>query len=64
MFLAQPDKAWLSTALAEMLTTELGAGEQLRTVTARKCGANESQPGIAGRRQLWPRNADKDSGKT
>jgi tetratricopeptide (TPR) repeat protein/predicted Ser/Thr protein kinase len=28
----QPDKAWLSTALAEMLTTELGAGEQLRTV--------------------------------
>ena len=28
----QPDKAWLSTALAEMLTTELGAGEALRTV--------------------------------
>jgi TolB-like protein len=28
----QPDQAWLSTALAEMLTTELGAGEQLRTV--------------------------------
>jgi serine/threonine protein kinase/tetratricopeptide (TPR) repeat protein len=28
----QADKAWLSTALAEMLTTELGAGEQLRTI--------------------------------
>lgn len=28
----QPDKAWLSTALSEMLTTELGAGEKLRTV--------------------------------
>jgi eukaryotic-like serine/threonine-protein kinase len=28
----QPGKAWLSTALAEMLTTELGAGETLRTV--------------------------------
>jgi len=28
----QADKAWLSIALAEMLTTELGAGEQLRTV--------------------------------
>jgi eukaryotic-like serine/threonine-protein kinase len=28
----QPDKAWLSTALSEMLTTELAAGEQLRTV--------------------------------
>lgn len=28
----QAGKAWLSTALSEMLTTELGAGEQLRTV--------------------------------
>jgi serine/threonine protein kinase/tetratricopeptide (TPR) repeat protein len=28
----QANKAWLSTALAEMLTTELGAGEELRTV--------------------------------
>jgi len=28
----EADKAWLSTALAEMLTTELGAGEQLRTI--------------------------------
>jgi tetratricopeptide (TPR) repeat protein/TolB-like protein len=28
----KPDEAWLSTALSEMLTTELAAGEQLRTV--------------------------------
>jgi serine/threonine protein kinase/tetratricopeptide (TPR) repeat protein len=28
----KPDEAWLSTALAEMLTTELGAGEQLRLI--------------------------------
>ncbi len=28
----KPDADWLSTALAEMLTTELGAGEQLRTI--------------------------------
>jgi len=28
----RPDQAWLSTALSEMLTTELAAGEQLRTV--------------------------------
>lgn len=27
-----PDKAWLSTALSEMLTTELGEGDQLRTI--------------------------------
>ena len=28
----EPDAAWLSTALAEMLTTELAAGEHLRTI--------------------------------
>ena len=28
----KPEEAWLSTALAEMLTTELGAGEQLRLI--------------------------------
>jgi TolB-like protein len=31
----QPDVAWLSTALAEMLTTELAAGEHLRTIPAK-----------------------------
>lgn len=29
----RPEAAWLSTALPEMLTTELAAGEQLRTIT-------------------------------
>jgi serine/threonine protein kinase/tetratricopeptide (TPR) repeat protein/TolB-like protein len=28
----RPDTAWISTALSEMLTTELAAGEELRTV--------------------------------
>ena len=28
----RPDTAWISTALSEMLTTELAAGEQMRTV--------------------------------
>lgn len=28
----KPDEAWISTAVAEMLTTELAAGEQVRTV--------------------------------
>jgi serine/threonine protein kinase/tetratricopeptide (TPR) repeat protein len=28
----RPDESWLSTALAEMLTTELAAGEQLRLI--------------------------------
>ncbi|MFZ0228320.1 MAG: protein kinase, partial [Mycobacterium sp.] len=30
---SRSEAAWLSTALPEMLTTELGAGEQLRTIT-------------------------------
>ncbi|HTW30928.1 MAG TPA: protein kinase, partial [Candidatus Sulfotelmatobacter sp.] len=29
---ANPDKSWLSTAISEMLTTELGEGDQLRTI--------------------------------
>ena len=29
----QPQSAWLSTALAEMLTTEVGAGERLRMIS-------------------------------
>ena len=28
----KPDEAWISTALAEMLSTELAAGEQVRTI--------------------------------
>ena len=30
----RPDQAWLSTALSEMLTTELAAGEQLRLISS------------------------------
>ncbi|MGA9503958.1 MAG: protein kinase, partial [Terriglobales bacterium] len=30
---SRPEAAWLSTALPEMLTTELAAGERLRTIT-------------------------------
>ena len=30
---ARPDAAWVSTALSEMLTTDLAAGEKLRTVS-------------------------------
>ena len=34
----KPELAWVSTALAEMLTTELAAGEKLRTVPGEKIG--------------------------
>jgi serine/threonine protein kinase/tetratricopeptide (TPR) repeat protein len=30
---SRPEEAWMSTALAEMLTTEMAAGEQLRTIS-------------------------------
>lgn len=30
---SRPDVAWLSTGLSEMLTTELGAGEKVRTIS-------------------------------
>lgn len=30
---SRPESAWLSTALPEILTTELAAGEKLRTIT-------------------------------
>jgi serine/threonine protein kinase/tetratricopeptide (TPR) repeat protein len=33
-----PEQAWLSTALSEMLTTELAAGEKLRTVPEENVG--------------------------
>lgn len=45
------EKAWLSTALAEMLTTELAAGEQLRTVSGEdvaRMKANLSLPETDG----------------
>src|SRR5262249_32430655 len=32
----RPENAWLSTALSEMLTTELAAGERLRTIPEEK----------------------------
>src|SRR5439155_23449721 len=44
---SRSEQAWLSTALSEMLTTELGAGEQLRTVpgeTVSRVKANLSLP--------------------
>ena len=36
------DKAWVSTALSEMLTTELAAGEQLRTVSGENVAQMEA----------------------
>ncbi len=56
----KPDEAWISTALAEMLSTELAAGEQVRTIP----GENIARMKVdlcAGRRgQLRPGFADEN----
>jgi tetratricopeptide (TPR) repeat protein/tRNA A-37 threonylcarbamoyl transferase component Bud32 len=43
----QPTVAWLSTALAEMLTTELAAGEQLRTIPGENIARMKSDLALA-----------------
>ena len=43
---AREDSAWLSTALAEMLTTELGAGEALRTIPGENVDRMKVELGI------------------
>ena len=50
----RPDNAWLSTAFAEMLTTELAAGQGLRTIPGEevarvKASLSLGQPGTLGR---------------
>jgi len=43
------DPAWLSTAFSEMLTTELGAGDQLRTVSSEEIAQlKSSSPNLGG----------------
>ena len=43
----QPTAAWLSTALAEMLTTELAAGEHLRTIPGENVARMKSDLDLA-----------------
>ncbi len=49
----RPDTAWLSTALSEMLTSELAAGEKLLTISGRKRCAGKERSLAARNRQLW-----------
>ncbi len=42
----QPDQAWLSTTLPEMLTTELGAGGNLRTIAGEDVTRMKSDLGL------------------
>ncbi|MGA8557212.1 MAG: protein kinase [Candidatus Acidiferrales bacterium] len=42
----QPDQAWLSTTLPEMLTTELGAGGNIRTIAGEEVARMKSDLGL------------------
>jgi DNA-binding winged helix-turn-helix (wHTH) protein/TolB-like protein len=42
----QPEQAWLSTALREMLDTELAAGNQLRTVAGEQIARSEKESNL------------------
>lgn len=50
----KPEAAWLSTALAEMLTTELAAGDQLRTVPGETVSRMKMDLGVSDAESLAP----------
>ena len=51
---ARPEAAWLSTGLAEMLTTELAAGEQLHTITGEEVAQTKMNLALADTDSLSP----------
>jgi eukaryotic-like serine/threonine-protein kinase len=46
--LGAEDQAWLGTAVSEMLTTELGAGERIRMITGEDVARTESDLSLLG----------------
>jgi serine/threonine protein kinase/tetratricopeptide (TPR) repeat protein len=51
---ARADTAWVSTALSEMLATELGAGEQLRTISGETVARMKTDLGLPDMDSLAP----------
>ena len=51
---SRPDTAWISTALSEMLTAELAAGEQLRTVPDETVARTKIDLGLSDVESLPP----------
>ena len=49
---AKPESIWLSAALAEMLTTELSAGEKLRTISGENVARAKLELAIADTESL------------
>lgn len=53
------DTAWLSTALSEMLTTELGAGEQLRTIPGETVARMKTDLALTDMNSLSPDSLER-----
>ncbi len=51
---SRPDTAWISTALSEMLTADLAAGEQLRTVADETVARTKIDLGLSDAESLSP----------
>ena len=51
---SRPDTAWISTALSEMLTAELAAGEQLRTVPDETVARTKIDLGLSDAESVLP----------
>ena len=51
IFPGRPDTAWLSTALSEMLTSELARRREAAHHFRRECGAGKERSRLAGNRQ-------------
>ncbi|HEY7616436.1 MAG TPA: serine/threonine-protein kinase, partial [Terriglobales bacterium] len=52
----KPEKAWMSTALSEMLTTELGVGGQLRTISGENVSRMKADLSLADSDSLAKEN--------
>jgi class 3 adenylate cyclase len=57
----KPDEAWLSTAISEMLTTNLAAGEELRLVPGETVAQMKNNLALADAESYAPETLDKIS---
>ena len=61
---SRPDTAWISTALSEMLTADLAAGEQLRTVAEETVARTKIDLGLSDAESLSPEHFERKFTRT
>jgi eukaryotic-like serine/threonine-protein kinase len=55
----QPDQGWLSTAISEMLSTELAAGEQLRMISGEDVARMKQELSLKGENSLLAKDTSE-----